>query len=125
MKLIKSIGAIIAGFLVVGILHVSTDLVLEKSGFFPAPDQPAALGTRYLAIAAIYRNIYNVFGGWLTARCAPSAPVRHAVILGVIGLLANIAGGIMMWKLGAHWYPFVLAALAVPCCWLGGVIARR
>ena len=124
MNLIKSIGAIVAGFLVVGILHVSTDVVLEKSGLFPAPDQPAALGTKFLAIAAIYRNIYNVFGGWLTARLAPSRPVRHAVILGILGLLANIAGGIVMWKLGAHWYPFVLAILAVPTCWLGGILFR-
>jgi hypothetical protein len=125
MKLLKSIGAIVAGFLAVGILHTVTDLILEKTGIFPRPDQPAALGTKYLAIAAIYRNIYNVFGGWITGRLAPSGPVGHAIILGLLGLLANIAGGIVMWKIGAHWYPFVLSVLALPSCWLGGVLAGR
>jgi hypothetical protein len=125
MNLLKSIGAVVAGFLVVGVLHTLTDLFLEKTGIFPLPDQPSALETKFLAIAAIYRNIYNVFGGWLTARLAPSRLVGHAVILGVLGLLANIAGGIVMWKIGAHWYPFVLAALALPSCWLGGVLAKR
>jgi hypothetical protein len=122
---IKSIGAVLAGFLVVGILHTATDLILEKMGIFPPPDQPAALGTRYLAVAAIYRNIYNVFGGWLTARLAPNRPVGHAIVLGVLGLFANIAGGIVMWKIGAHWYPFLLAALALPSCWLGGILTQR
>ena len=125
MKVIKSVAAVMAGFLVVGILHVATDLVLEKSGVFPSPSQPAALETKYLAIAAIYRNLYNVFGGWLTARLAPTRPIKHAVVLGIIGMLANIAGGIVMWKIGAHWYPFILAALAVPSCWLGGIWAKR
>src|SRR6476646_6893985 len=123
MKILKSIGAIVAGFLAVGILHVLTDLILEKSGIFPSPDQPAALGTKFLAIAAVYRNVWNVLGGWITGRLAPSGPVGHAIVLGVLGLLANIAGGIVMWKIGAHWYPFILAALAVPSCWLGGVLA--
>ena len=125
MKLLKSVGAIVAGFLVIGILHTVTDLVLEKSGIFPPPGQPAALETKYLAIAALYRNIYNVFGGWLTGRLAPSGPVGHAIILGLLGFLANIAGGIVMWKIGAHWYPLLLAALALPSCWLGGLFAKR
>jgi hypothetical protein len=125
MKVLKSIGAIAVGFVVVGILHTVTDLVLEKGGIFPAPDQPAALETKFLAIAALYRNIYNVFGGWITARLAPSGPVGHSIVLGALGSLANIAGGIVMWKIGAHWYPFVLAVLALPSCWLGGILAKR
>jgi len=125
MNLLKSIGAVLAGFLAVGILHTVTDLILEKAGIFPSPDQPAALETKFLAIAAVYRNIYNVLGGWITARLAPNRPVGHALILGAIGTIANIAGGIVMWKIGAHWYPLLLAVLALPSCWLGGVLATR
>jgi hypothetical protein len=125
MNLLKSIGAVVVGFLAVGILHTVTDLILEKVGIFPSPDQPAALETKYLAIAAVYRNTYNVFGGWITARLAPNRPVGHAIFLGALGSVANIIGGIVMWKIGAHWYPFVLAVLALPSCWLGGILAKR
>lgn len=125
MNLLKSIGAVVAGFVVVGISHSLTDFVLEKTGVFPPPFTPAALETKYLAVAAVYRNIYNVFGGWITARLAPNRPVGHAIFLGALGLIANIVGGIVMWKIGAHWYPFVLAVLALPSCWLGGVLAKR
>jgi hypothetical protein len=125
MNWLKSIGAVLAGFVVVGVLHTVTDLVLEKTGLFPPPDQLEALNTTFLMIATVYRNIYNVFGGWITARLAPNRPVGHAIFLGALGSLANIAGGILMWKLGAHWYPFMLAVLALPSCWLGGIWANR
>ena len=89
------------------------------------PDSAAALGTGYLTAAVVYRNLYNVFGGWLTARLAPDHPVGHAIVLGALGTAANIAGGIVMWNIGAHWYPLTLAVLALPSCWLGGVLATR
>ena len=52
MNLLKSIGAVVAGFVVVGISHSLTDFVLEKTGVFPPPFTPAALETKYLAVAA-------------------------------------------------------------------------
>jgi hypothetical protein len=125
MTWLKSIGAVLAAFILVGVLHSLTDWVLETSGVFPSPESPAALGTTYLAIAAVYRNIYNVVGGWVVARLAPRAPVGHAIVLGALGTAANIAGGIIMWRLGAHWYPFILAVLALPSCWLGGWLGAR
>jgi len=122
---LKSIGVVILAFVVVGGLHVLTDFVLETSGTFPPPNSPAALGTGYLVIAAVYRNIYNVFGGWLTARLAPRAPVGHAIALGLLGAAAATAGTIAMWHLGAHWYPITLAVLALPSCWLGGWLGSK
>jgi hypothetical protein len=122
---LKSIGVVVLGFVVVGGLHVLTDFVLERSGAFPPPGSAAALGTGYLATAAVYRNIYNVFGGWLTARLAPRARLGHAIALGLLGAAAATAGTIAMWHLGAHWYPVTLALLALPSCWLGGWLAAR
>src|SRR5690348_834159 len=97
---LKSIGVVIGAFILVGVCHVLTDMVLEKSGVFPPPDSPAALSATYLGIAAVYRNLYNVLGGWVAARFAPGAPVGHAIALGVIGAAAATAGTIAMWHLG-------------------------
>jgi hypothetical protein len=36
----------------------------------------------------------------------------------------NVAGMIVMWNLGSHWYPIALILLAPPGAWLGGVLAR-
>ena len=122
---LKSIGVVIGAFILVGVCHVLTDMVLEGSGLFPPPESAAALNPSYLGIAAVYRNLYNVLGGWVAARFASRAPVGHAIALGLIGAAAATAGTIAMWHLGAHWYPITLAVLALPSCWLGGLLAVR
>ena len=69
-------------------------------------------------------RIYGVFGSYVTARLAPSRPMLHALILGVIGAAASVAGAVMAWnrvaEFGPHWYPLALIVLALPESWLGG-----
>ena len=50
------------------------------------------MGTPLWVLATAYRIIYGIAGGYVTARLAPDRLVRHAVILGVIGLVMSIAG---------------------------------
>jgi len=79
------------------------------------------------ALATAYRIVYTVAGGYLTARLAPHAPVRHALILGLIGLVPGAAGvGVAIAKpeLGPLWYPIALVLTGLPCAWLGGVLYR-
>ena len=117
---LKSILAVLVGFLVVVVLSVVTDAILEAAKVFPsAPDQGLFV-TWMLLLAFGYRTIYNVLGGYVTAAIAPANPIRHTIILGVIGTLGGIAGVIYGWDLSDHWYPIALAVEAVPTCWLGG-----
>ncbi|MBL8080418.1 MAG: hypothetical protein JNM55_20775 [Anaerolineales bacterium] len=120
----KSIGAILAGFVTVFILSVVTDLILEKIGFFPPVTQPEAYIWWMLLIALIYRSIYSVAGFYLTARLAPNRPMRHAIILGIIGTLFATLGAIANWNLSANWYPVLLVLVTLPCAWLGGRLAE-
>jgi hypothetical protein len=67
-------------------------------------------------------------GGYLTARLAPSHPLTHALILGVIGLVLGIAGVAASWnagpELGPKWYAIALVITALPSAWLGGKLYR-
>jgi len=47
------------------------------------------------------------------------------MILGGIGFVAALAGCIMKWNLGHHWYPIALVITALPCTWLGGKLAAK
>jgi hypothetical protein len=78
-------------------------------------------------LALAYRIAYGVAGSWLTARLAPFAPMRHALILGGIGLVVSLTGvvGAMHMDLGPLWYPVLVALSALPCAWVGGRLARR
>jgi hypothetical protein len=122
--LLKSIGAVLAGFFTVFVLSVVTDMVLEALHIFP-PHGEGLFITWMLVLALVYRCAYTVLGGYVTARLAPEYPVRHAVILGCIGTVAAIAGTIIGWNLSQHWYPIALVITAVPCTWLGGKLFTR
>ncbi len=126
MTIFKSIGAVVAGLLVNVALGLGTDQLLHMLDVYPAWGVPMTETSDNL-LALAYRIVYGVAGSWLTARLAPFAPMRHAVILGSIGLLLSLTGVVaaMHMDLGPLWYPILVALSALPCAWLGGVLARK
>ena len=126
MNTLKGIGAILAGMIFIVFSHTATDFVLESLGIFTPPDQ--GFHTTWMVVTAtIYRCIYTVIGGYITAALAPSRPMRYVVILGLIGLVLGTIAAIVTipMKLGPAWYPIALAVLALPCTWLGGKLETR
>ncbi len=123
--MLKSIWAVIAGFITVVILSIGTDFILESLGLFPPQSEPAAYTAGMLMIALIYRCLYTITGGWVTARLAPDRPVRHAILLGCVGMVAGTVGVFVAWDLSPHhWYPIALVVTALPCTWLGGKMKK-
>jgi hypothetical protein len=53
--------------------------------------------------------------------------MRHALVLGVIGLVLSLAGAIVTipMNLGPSWYPIALVVTALPCAWLGGFLHSK
>ena len=126
MNVLKSIGAILAGIIFIVVSHTGTDFVLEKLGVFPPPQQGFHI-TWMVVTATIYRSIYTIVGGYITAALAPDPPMRSVMILGLMGLVVSTLAAIVTipMKLGPTWYPIALAVLALPCVWLGGKLGTR
>jgi hypothetical protein len=116
----RSIFALVAGIAVGAILTVATDIVLHVTRVFPPWGQPT--GDALLLLAAAYRIPFNIAGSFVVARLSPNWPMRHALLSGVVGVLACTVGAVTTWDkgLGAHWYPLALIAIAMPCAWAGG-----
>jgi uncharacterized membrane protein YfcA len=51
--------------------------------------------------------------------------MAHALTLGALGVVLNIAGAWVNWSYGNHWYPIALVVTALPCAWLGGKLASK
>jgi len=123
MNILKSIGAVIVGLVVIFVLSLVTDAILEAAGLLktgaPLPMRGAEL---LITVILIYRLAYSVVGCYLTARLAPNQPMRHALALGVLGLLISISGAIVavQQSMGPAWYAWGLVVFALPCAWLGG-----
>ena len=118
----RSVLALLAGFVVVVILSLGTDIALHGTGVFPPWGQPMS-NTLFL-LATAYRTVFAIIGSYITARVAPYKPMQHALIGGVIGLILSTAGAAATWnrgpEFGPHWYPLSLVVTALPCAWLGG-----
>jgi hypothetical protein len=123
-RLLRSTGAVLLGFASVVVLSLGTDQVLHVLQVYPPWGQPMYDPALNL-LALAYRCVYAVVGGYVAARFAPHAPMRHVLALGVIGVVLSLAGAIAMWSAGPGWYPVALVLTALPCTWLGGVLQRR
>jgi len=121
----KSIWAVVAGVLFIIIATTIVDLALHAAGVLPGMKEP--LTDSLSLFASSYRLVIGIAGGWLAARLAPDRPMRHALILGCVGVVLGTVGVIVTWNLGLgpRWYPISLAVLAVPQCWLGGWIHSK
>ena len=117
---LRSVGAVLAGFLAVVVLSLGTDQILHVLNVYPPWGQPM-WDHRLNALALSYRLIYGTLGGYVTARLAPHSPMRHALIGGSIGFVLSTLGalGAMSMDLGPAWYPIALALSAIPTSWLG------
>jgi hypothetical protein len=123
-QLLRRIGAVLAGLFAIFAVTTATDVVMHASGVFPPMGAPP-MSDALFVLAFAYRLVYDVAGCYLTSRLAPSRPMWHATVLGIIGLGLSIAGAVAMWDAGPAWYPLGLAASSLPSAWLGGRLAQR
>lgn len=120
----RSILAVFAGFVVVVILSLGTDILLHYFAGFPK------LGTVYndsqFRWATLYRTLYGIVGSYFTASLAPTRPMMHSLIGGAIGVVLNLAGIVVALtvgpKMGPLWYPLALLVGTLPTAWLGAQI---
>jgi hypothetical protein len=123
-KGLQSVGAILAAIATGAVLSIATDKILEKAGVIktePFDANPAWL----IMFVVLYRTIYNVAGSYLLARLALYNPMKHVIVLGIIGVVVGIAGTIVMWHIPPHWYPITLVILTLPATLLGGKLAIK
>jgi len=122
-RLLRSTGAVLAGLVAVFVLSLGTDQVLHSLQVYPPGGQPL-YDTGLLLLALAYRIVYGIVGGYVVARLAPRNPMRHALVMGIVGLVLSTAGVIAATRmdLGPMWYPVVLLLTALPCAWLGGLL---
>ncbi|QDY98996.1 hypothetical protein FQ775_00650 [Nitratireductor mangrovi] len=121
---LRSIAAVVAGLATVVVLSTGADALFHATGVFPPAGEPMIAAGDY-ALAFAYRSVFAVLGGYIVAWLAPSAPLRHALVLGLIGTAGATAGAVAMWGVGPGWYPVTLALTALPLTLLGAALANR
>jgi hypothetical protein len=124
-RLGRSVLAVVGGLVAIFAASMAMDELMYALGVFPRPPAISYDTGAYL-IATGYRAAIGVGGCWIAARLAPSRPMRHALILGGIGVLLSLAGvaASMTMEMGPIWYPVALVVVTPPAAWLGGRLAE-
>lgn len=117
---LRSTGAVFLGFFSAAVLTLATDQWMIAVKVLRTSGQPIAEAPFVLAM--VYRLIYNVAGCYLAARLAPYRPMRHALVIGWLGLVLTAVTTVTTWSTvyGPHWYALANVLLALPSAWLGG-----
>jgi 3-methyladenine DNA glycosylase AlkD len=92
-RTLRSIGAVLIGLIFIFVLSLATDQLLHSLNVYPPWGEPM-WDNKLNLLALSYRVVYAIIGSYLTARFAPRNPMRHAMILGLIGLVLSSIGAI-------------------------------
>jgi hypothetical protein len=119
-NIFKSIGAVLAGFIFIGVTHSAIDALLQGTGVLPKDH--LYVSTPLILFVIFYRALFSLVGCYITAKLAPANPMKHALIVGGIGTLLSAVGAIVTadMNLGPAWYAWSLVFIALPISWLGG-----
>ena len=119
-SIFKSIGVILLAFVVIALLSTLTDFLLESIGVLPNPQKGLFVKWAILLVL-FYRGVFTIFGGFIVAKLAPNKPMLHAIIPGIIGTLITViaVSSPSFSEKAPLWFGFTLAAITIPCIWLG------
>ncbi|HYD54063.1 MAG TPA: hypothetical protein VEA99_15620 [Gemmatimonadaceae bacterium] len=121
---LRSVVAVVVGFLVIGALAFGTGMLLQlmSPAQFDARGTPTT--TVQMLVQLAYVGVFATFGCWLTGRLAPSRPTLHALVVGVLGLALNIPSAIALRDSHPAWYLATGLLTTMLWAWLGGRLAE-
>jgi hypothetical protein len=121
----RSLFAIAVGFILIAALSIGTDVVLMTAmpSLYEANGSTTSLPVLLLTIA--YVGLYATGGCYLCARLAPSRPMRHALVLGALGLAFGVVGSITRWNMAPAWYHVLSMGLVMVYAWIGGWLREQ
>lgn len=122
-SILKSIGAVLTGFIFIGITHTSMDALLESTGVLPKGN--LFVESRLILIVIGYRAVFSIAGCYISAWLAPNYPMRHSLALGILGAIFSTIGAITLGHLGPAWYAWTLVVISVPIGWLSGKLYEQ
>lgn len=115
---IRSFVAVLAAFLAITLLFIGTDLLVARlrAEVFTTPSD----SVWWYIVPLLYRTGFTVFGGYVAGVLAPSKPVFHATVLGVLCFLFAFICAFLMWMYVPAWYALLPIVLAPVSAWAGG-----
>lgn len=116
--------AVLAAFLINGILATAIDHVFHTTGVYPPYGVPY-FDTDLFLLALSYRFLITIGAAYITAMIAKEQAKKALWTTGILGTILWLVGTIAAQGLGPLWYGIVGAATAIPLALFGGKLYER
>ena len=117
----RTVIAVIGGFLGIGILVRFTDMLFARMVAGWDPKQPPLY---YFAVSLATDFIYSIAGGYICALIAEEHRRTATLWLIVVGELIGIAAQVALWQSVPHWYAIGLLILYPIGVWIGSSLRK-
>jgi hypothetical protein len=118
--MMRSIWAVVAGFLFIGVFATAAGKIMQAMSPYAFNSAGATNSVAILVLMTVIVGVFGVVGCYITARLAPSAPMKHALILGLLGLIIHGVSMAMSWGAWPAWFQILNFLLVMPYAWYGG-----
>ena len=122
--MLRSIGAVVIGFLLTVVLAFGTEFALitlfHREPFNDFDREPIML------VILLFTTTGSVaMGGYAAGQVAVGRPQAHALVMGVLLLLGDLLLALTYWRNEAAWYYVGTLALILPAATIGGWVSDR
>src|SRR3954470_17181418 len=102
--MMRSIWAVVVGFFFTAVMSIGADAIMRamSPSLFKVDGSTSSVAILWLSTISI--AVFAVVGCYITARLAPSHPLRHAVILGAVALVGSLILLPKTWPMAPAWY---------------------
>ena len=119
VPVVRSIVAVAAGFFTSTVLSLGGDLAFRRLSPEAFDVGGRAVDEGALFIMMGYEALFVLLAGYVTARLAIRRPLTHALVAGVIILLARAFSVFLTWETGPTWFHIGILVLIIPVALLG------
>lgn len=121
----RSILAVIVGFVLWSALWLGYNALLTSFGFLPAASTTPVQASMPLLLLLAGSILFSLAAGYVTTALVRKPERRHALILGVLLLGIGILVQAQFWQLMPLWYHLFFLALLLPATVWGGMLRQR
>lgn len=123
--MIRSILAVIVGFVLWSALWLGYNALLTTSALLPADSTHPVQAPTPLLLLLVGSVVCSLAAGYATTALVRGPGRIHAIVLGVLLLGIGILVQTQFWQLMPLWYHLLFLALLFPVTVLGGVLWQR
>ena len=125
--MLRSIGAVIAGYfaMAIPILATTTAHMILVLGKMPAPDAHLDMPVSFAVVNLVYSTLFAVFGGFVCAAIARQNRLKHGLILAGIVFVLSLVSVYVDRGQQPVWYQAMLVLLGAPATAVGAWLRAK